>query len=385
MRRMLPDGRRLGAHLPLADGMVKAADRAHEIGATALQIFTDNPTAWQRRAAAPLELAAFRARLIEHDIAPVAAHASYLVNLAGPEMVSFDRSIELLARELHAAPAYGVRLVNVHIGSHRDSGLEVGTRRIAEAIDRTFRRLTELDVEGTTELVGPTEAATETDHGTPELEGTTEAATDDGMPDPAGPARATDDDASGVDAPDPTGPPAMLVLENSAGSGWGLGTNVTELAAIADAIAKIGVPAGRVGFCLDTAHAWGAGVDLADPEATDAFLADFDARIGIDRLVMVHLNDSRAERGSRTDRHEHVGAGRIGEAGMAHVLRHPLLARAAYILETPGMDEGYDAVNLGRARAIAVGEPLATLPPAAFHLRSARGRSAPPDPDATRR
>ena len=369
MRRMLPDGRRLGAHLPLADGMVKAADRAHEIGATALQIFTDNPTAWQRRAAPPREMAAFRARLIEHDIAPVAAHASYLVNLAGPEAVSFDRSIELLARELHAAPAYGVQLVNVHIGSHRDSGLEVGTRRIAEAIDRTFRRLTELDVEGTTEL----EAATE-------LEGTTEAApaTDDGTPDPAGPASATDDGASAVGTPDPTAPPAMLVLENSAGSGWGLGTNVTELAAIADAIAKIGVRAGRVGFCLDTAHAWGAGVDLADPAATDAFLADFDARIGIDRLVMVHLNDSRAERGSRTDRHEHVGAGRIGEAGMAHVLRHPLLTHAAYILETPGMDEGYDAINLARARALLEGRPLEPLPSGAFDLRgSSRARTAP--------
>jgi hypothetical protein len=57
----------------------------------------------------------------------------------------------------------------------------------------------------------------------------------------------------------------------------------------------------------------------------------------------------------------------------------------AFILETPGMDEGYDAVNLDRARAIAAGEPLAALPPAAFHLRSARGRSAPPDPDANRK
>ena len=102
----------------------------------------------------------------------------------------------------------------------------------------------------------------------------------------------------------------------------------------------------RVGFCLDTAHAWGAGIDLANPDAIDAFLADFDARIGLDRLVMVHLNDSKAELGSRHDRHEHVGAGRIGAAGLAHLLRHPALAHAAYYLETPGMDEGYDAVNM---------------------------------------
>ena len=93
---------------------------------------------------------------------------------------------------------------------------------------------------------------------------------------------------------------------------------------------------------------------------------------------MVHLNDSRSERGSRTDRHEHLGAGRIGPAGLAHVLRHPGLAHAAYILETPGMDEGYDAINLARARALAAGRPLEPLPAGAFQLRgSARARTAP--------
>ena len=63
MPRMLPDGRRLGAHLPLGRGMVKAVDRAHEIGADALQVFADNPTAWRRRAAPPAEGPAFRERL----------------------------------------------------------------------------------------------------------------------------------------------------------------------------------------------------------------------------------------------------------------------------------------------------------------------------------
>ena len=114
------------------------------------------------------------------------------------------------------------------------------------------------------------------------------------------------------------------------------------------------------------------------PAAIDAFLAAFDARIGLRRLVMVHLNDSRSELGSRLDRHEHVGAGRIGAAGMGHLLRHPGLAHATYLLETPGMDEGYDAVNIARARALAAGEPLDPLPPEAFHLRgSSRARSAP--------
>src|SRR4029077_8851396 len=152
----------------------------------------------------------------------------------------------------------------------------------------------------------------------------------------------------------------------SAGSGWGLGTDIDELAGIATAVADAGVDAGRLAFCLDTAHAWGAGVDVADPAAADAFLAEFDARIGLDRLVMLHLNDSRSERGSLLDAHEDRGAGRSGEAGIAPLLRHPGLAHATYILETPGMDEGYDAINLERARRPAAGEPLLPLPPEAF-------------------
>jgi deoxyribonuclease-4 len=329
MARMLPDGRRLGAHLPLGNGMVKAADRAAEIGATALQIFGDNPTAWKRRAGPPAEQDAFRARLAEHGISPVVVHASYLINLAGPDPDFFERSIALLASELRDAPGLGARYVNVHVGSHRGSGVEVGIERLADGIVETLARSGELPPEG-----GPT-----------------------------------------------TEPPAIL-LENSSGGGWGLGVSVVELAAIAEAVDRRGVPADRVGFTLDVAHAWGAGYDLSNPAATDALVDEFDRRIGIERLTLVHLNDSKSALGSRMDRHEHVGAGQIGEAGMAHILRHPLLARATYIVETPGMDEGYDAINVARAIALARGEPLAPLPPGALTLRGSRSRAAsvaPPD------
>ena len=80
--------------------MVKAVDRAHEIGADALQIFADNPTAWRRRVEPPSEQPAWRAHLTLLDIWPVAIHASYLVNLAGPEEDFFARSVEVLASDL---------------------------------------------------------------------------------------------------------------------------------------------------------------------------------------------------------------------------------------------------------------------------------------------
>ena len=94
--------------------------------------------------------------------------------------------------------------------------------------------------------------------------------------------------------------------------------------------------------------------------------------------MLLHLNDSRSELGSRLDRHEHLGAGRIGAAGLGHVLRHPHLAGATVILETPGMDVGYDAINLARALALDRDEPLAPLPPEAFALHGSRARAATP-------
>ena len=130
----------------------------------------------------------------------------------------------------------------------------------------------------------------------------------------------------------------------------GLGTNVEELAAIAEALAATASTARASAFCLDVAHAWGAGIDVGDPAAIDAFLDAFDARIGLERLVMIHLNDSRSERGSRTDRHEHLGAGRIGAPGWPTSSATRAWPTSRTSSRRPGMDEGYDAINLARAR-----------------------------------
>jgi deoxyribonuclease IV len=342
---MVPLDRRLGAHLPVSAGMLKTLDRAEAIGADALQIFSDNPTAWRRRRARPPELAAFRDGLATRDIRPLTIHASYLINLPGPDEATYRRSIELLGQELSASPGYGARYVNVHIGSHRGTGVEEGVRRLADGIEAALARAEE-----------PARAT---------------------QPDRAGePAPAGEDDTAGEDATE-FGPPSTLVLENSAGGGGGLGTGVEELAQIADRLAERGIGADRVAFCIDTAHAWGAGIDMSDPVTIDAFLGAFDERIGLDRVALVHLNDTRSGLGSRTDRHEHLGAGRIGATGLGHVIRHPGLAHAPGIIETPGMDVGYDAVNLARARALLAGDELRPLPAEAFDLvGSARGRTA---------
>jgi deoxyribonuclease IV len=338
MAAMLPDGRRIGVHLAIADGMVKAAERAIEIGVTAAQVFSDNPAAYRRRATPSPELPAFRARLSAAGIDPLVVHGSYLINPAAPDDVLHERSVELLTSELVAARRSGARFVNIHIGSHRGAGIDVGIRRLVEAVSRSLAAADDL---GGDEL------------GDPRLDQS------------------------------PAGQPT-IALENGSGGGWGLGINIDELVAIADALDRADVARERVGFCLDTAHAWGAGIDMSDPDVIDALLLDIERRLGLDRLPLIHLNDSRSERGSRLDRHEHVGAGRIGERGIGHLLRHPLLTRAAYILETPGMDVGYDLINLERARTLAAGRSPDPLPPEAFTLKGSRAKAATP-PDESRR
>lgn len=298
-------------------GLVRVAERASEIGASAVQIFSDNPTAWRRRAETPPEAAPFRHRLGELDIGPVAIHAAYLVNLAGPDDVLFGRSVEMVRHELEHAPEYGARFVNIHVGSHRGAGRETGIRRLAEGLGLALARV------------------------------------------PAGP-----------DAP-------LVVLENSAGGGFAVGTTVEDLADIVDACAAIGVDTTRLGFCLDTAHLWGYGYAIGDPEGVDDLLARVDALLGRGRVAMVHLNDSKAERGSRYDRHAHLGAGRIGIGGLHRFLTHPALAGLPHYLETPGMDEGYDALNVRNALRIAAGLAPEPVPAEALRSRGSGSLTAP--------
>ena len=324
-------GRRVGAHLPLAGGMVKAVDRARAIGATCLQVFADNPSAWRRRPAPPPDLPAFRARLVEDDILPLAVHGPYLLNLAASDETIWGRTIEALAAELRMAAAYGAAYLNVHIGSHRGHGTEIGVGRIAEAVRRVLAEVPPVAI--------------------------------DPLPLPAG------------FRPLPGGP--LLVLENSAGGGDGLGGTVEELAAIQAAIGDAGADTARVAFCLDTAHAWGAGYEISRPEQVERLLESLEAALGPGRIAMVHLNDSKAALGSHVDRHEHIGAGAIGPVGLRHILLHPSLSTVPFYLETPGMDESFDAVNMERVRAIVRGDPLPELLPAAARVRGARSRTAP--------
>ena len=190
----------------------------------------------------------------------------------------------------------------------------------------------------------------------------------------AGLRRIVDNVRAILDASPPT---VSLVLENSSGGGDLIGSRIEELAMILDGAGEAGK---RLAFCLDTAHLWGAGYDISDAEGAGAVIDRFESLIGLDRLPMIHLNDSRSVLGSRADRHEHVGAGQIGPLGLGALLRDPRLADVAFIMETPGADEGWDAVNMRRAWSLWSGATeLPTLPPKAFRTNRRSTRMAPRD------
>lgn len=141
---------------------------------------------------------------------------------------------------------------------------------------------------------------------------------------------------------DATPPEACLVLENSAGMGGAIGSKFAELG-------KIARDAGsdRVKVCLDTCHTFAANYDIKTPAGLKATMEEFDAEIGLERLVAVHANDSKAPLGGGLDRHANIGDGHIGRDGFINILSHPAFADVPFLLEVPGMDDsGPDKPNV---------------------------------------
>ena len=132
-----------------------------------------------------------------------------------------------------------------------------------------------------------------------------------------------------------------ILLENTAGQGSSLGARFEELKAVIEACSEL-----PLGICVDTAHLHGAGWDIRKPAGLEATLQHIDAVVGLDRVRVIHMNDSKVALGSRVDRHEHIGKGKIGLEAFGEILKHPLLAGRAFILETPIDKPGDDRRNV---------------------------------------
>jgi deoxyribonuclease-4 len=140
----------------------------------------------------------------------------------------------------------------------------------------------------------------------------------------------------------------ILLLENTAGQGTEIGSSFDQIKKIIEGVHDHQ----RMGVCLDTAHTFEAGYDLSNKDGIDRTLEKFDQTIGLKRLHLLHLNDSRTPLGSRKDRHWHIGEGYIGLKGFRNLVNHPLLNHLHGIMETPRKDTVEDLKNMKVIRSL---------------------------------
>lgn len=277
---------RLGFHVPTQGGWDKTLQRALERRCETLQIFVGAPVQWNSHRPKAADAERWVAATREHDIQPVFVHACYLINLASPDHDLRRRSIRRLARDLRHAALLGCAGVVVHLGSPGKDS------------DRTREWCSERVARGV--------------------------------------------DLAVAEAPDSV----KLLLENSAGMGSGVGSAYTQ---IGDIIGLSQRPE-RLGVCLDSAHSFAAGYAWHTEDGLGAALAEADTAFGLERLELLHINDSRTELGSHVDRHWHIGKGHIGLAGFRGIVNHPKLRHLPMVMETPEASLEADLRNLKALR-----------------------------------
>jgi len=286
---------RIGIHTSIAGDLSRSLDIAAGLGANALQIFSASPRMWDRSISriAPVDAERFRARRQELALGPLVIHCNYLLNLASPNPVLQARSVQALHQEIVRALALGADCLVLHPGSHpttqnrpwdpAGSAVMSDNRVATSAVARGIRQA-----------------------------------------------------ARGLKLND-----LRILLENTAGQGSALGSRLEELTAILQACRDL-----PLGVCVDTAHLFAAGWDIRTSEGLEKALFDLERAIGIEHVPVIHANDSKAPLGSRVDRHEHIGKGKIGLEAFRRILNHPLLSSCAFILETPIDKPGDDKRNV---------------------------------------
>jgi len=139
-----------------------------------------------------------------------------------------------------------------------------------------------------------------------------------------------------------------ILLENTSGSGSWLGYRFYHQQKILKGLKD----KSRMGLCLDTAHAYLAGYDLSSKQGLEQMIDEIEEMVGLKMIKLIHLNDAAGELGCHYDRHDHIGRGHIGLAGMKRIINHPKLKNIPMILETPKSTEDSDKENLALVRKL---------------------------------
>ena len=248
---------------------------------------------WRAGVPDPGDVKRFRDARARFDLAPLAIHCNYLVNLATLDPVIRERSVASLRGELDRATAIGAEYLVLHPGNFKGQSLDQGIAAF---------------------VLGLTEAA------------------------------------HSFRAPGLT-----VLLENTVGSGSQIGRRFEELRMIRDLAAReTDLP---LAYCLDTCHLLASGYDVAKAAGLKETVGAAERVLGLDLVKVIHANDSKGTLNSHLDRHANIGEGQIGEAGFRRILTHPQLRTKPFILETPVDEEGDDKRNVDALKRLVFAEP----------------------------
>jgi deoxyribonuclease-4 len=284
----LMTSRRIGIHTSIAGGVENAAARAHRLGCNTFQIFSSSPRQWQPYALARSQCEAMNRLRQNYDLKPLVIHSNYLINLAGTNASFLKKSIAAFRGELERGLALSAEYLVLHPGSFRGVSREQGLRRTAQSIAEASKGL------------------------------------------------------------DLAGGGLTVLIENTAGAEYSLGGTFEQIAELL-ALLRQTMP---VGACIDTCHTHVAGYDIISEEGRELTLRHLEQTVGLNRVGVWHCNDAKAERGSRLDRHENIGRGKLGLEVFRALLNDCRLQHAAFIAETPVADPGDDFRNVDTLKGL---------------------------------
>jgi deoxyribonuclease IV len=277
---------KLGVHVSISGGLPKSIDNALGIGCSAFQIFTRSPRQWKTKNISVGEATLFIDKLKESPISndSVIAHMPYLPNLSAPEGEMYQKSLKALEDEVKRCSLLHIPFLVVHLGSHLGKGSKNGVSQLVKACKTAMNNYSDL-------------------HSTKDS--------------------------------------VKVLLENSSGQKNSVGSSVEEIAEIFDRLNS-----SNFGLCLDTCHAFAAGYDMSAKKGVTQLLDLISNNIGIDRLNVIHLNDSKGDLGANLDRHYHIGIGKIGKDGFKFLLNTKKLHHIPFIMETPIDDARNELDNI---------------------------------------
>jgi deoxyribonuclease-4 len=257
-------------------------ERAREIGANTIQIFSSSPRMWRAPKVAPEQCERMRDLRAKYDVGPLVIHTSYLVNVCSQNEEVRQKSIGAFRGEVERALALGAEFLVLHPGSWKGLTREEGLRLAAESITAAI----------------------------------------DGL------------------AWQETG--FHILIENTAGAEFSLGGSFEQVAELVERL-RVAAP---VAVCLDTCHTHVAGYDIVSEAGYEETVERIGATMGLAAVRVWHCNDAKAARGSKLDRHENIGLGTIGLEPFERLLNDPRFAHCAFIAETPVDEPGDDEKNV---------------------------------------